>query len=172
MDDAPWLDAEEMAAWLRLVAVVELLPGLLEQQMRRDSGLTHFEYFTLAILSEAPGRVLRMSALASRTNATLSRLSHVVTRLEKRGLVRRTPCPDDRRAADAELTPAGWEVVVAAAPGHVRAVREHVLDPLDREQVRQLNAIGAAILTRLDPDATMARLNTEPAAGGRADAVG
>ena len=70
-----WLDEEERAAWLRLVAVVELLPGVLDAQLRRDAGLSHFDYFTLAMLSEAPERTLRMSALAQRTNATLPRLS-------------------------------------------------------------------------------------------------
>ena len=153
--DARWLDADERAAWLRLVAVVELLPGVIDSQLRRDAGLSHFDYFVLAMLSEAPGRSLRMTALARRTNATLPRLSHVVQRLEARDLVRRFPCPEDRRATNAELTAAGWDAVVAAAPGHVAAVREYVLDPLSRRQLKQLTAIGEALLTRLDPEGTM-----------------
>jgi DNA-binding MarR family transcriptional regulator len=150
--DTQWLDADERAAWLRLAAVVELLPGALDTQLRRDSGLTHFEYFVLAMLSEAPGRSLRMTALAHRTNGTLPRLSHVIARLEARGLVERFPCPEDRRATNARLTPAGWDTVVAAAPGHVGAVRHHVLDALSRTQLEQLTAIGDALLTRLDPE--------------------
>ncbi len=153
-----WLDAEERAAWLRLVAVVELLPGVLDAQLRRDSGLSHFDYFVLAMLSEAPDRSLRMTALAHRTNATLPRLSHVVQRLESRGLVERFPCPEDRRATNARLTDAGWDAVVAAAPGHVDTVRAQVLDPLSRAQLRQLAAIGDALLTRLDPDGRMSEL--------------
>lgn len=150
-----WLDPQERDAWLRLVGVVELLPGVLDTQLRRDSGLSHFDYFTLAMLSEAPERTLRMSALAQRTNATLPRLSHVVSRLEGRGLVERFPCPQDRRATNARLTAAGWDVVVAAAPGHVGAVREFVLDPLTRDQLRELTEIGDALLARLDPDGRM-----------------
>ena len=150
--ETQWLDADERAAWLRLVAVVELLPGALDTQLRRDSGLTHFEYFVLAMLSEAPDRSLRMTALAHRTNGTLPRLSHVIARLEARGLVERFPCPEDRRATNARLTPAGWDTVVAAAPGHVGAVRHLVLDPLTRAQLEQLTAIGDALLTRLDPE--------------------
>jgi DNA-binding MarR family transcriptional regulator len=150
--DTQWLDADERAAWLRLAAVVELLPGALDTQLRRDSGLTHFEYFVLAMLSEAPGHSLRMTALAHRTNGTLPRLSHVIARLEARGLVERFPCPEDRRATNARLTPAGWDTVVAAAPGHVGAVRHHVLDALSRTQLEQLTAIGDALLTRLDPE--------------------
>ena len=150
--DTEWLTEDERAAWLRLIAIVELLPGVLDAQLRTDAGLTHFEYFVLAMLSEAPERTLRMTSLAQRTNATLPRLSHVVSRLERRGLVERFPCPEDGRATNARLTPAGWDAVVAAAPGHVDAVRHHVLDPLTRTQLEQLRRIGDALLTRLDPD--------------------
>ena len=119
MDDASGWTTTSGPRGCALVAVVELLPGVLDTQLRRDAGLTHFEYFVLAMLSEAPERTLRMTALAQRTNATLPRLSHVVRRLEDRGLVERFPCPEDRRATNARLTPTGWDEVVAAAPGHV-----------------------------------------------------
>lgn len=151
-----WLDEEELDTWIRFIAVVELLPGVLDTQLRRDCDLSHFEYLVLAMLSEADGRVLRMTALAARTNATLARLSHVVSRLEARGLVERFPCPQDGRATNAHLTDAGWDVVVAAAPGHVETVRTTVLDALTRRQVRQLGEIAGAILTRVDPDGRMA----------------
>ena len=156
--DTQWLDDAERAAWLRLVAVVELLPGVLDSQLRVESGLTHFEYFVLAMLSEAPERKLRMTSLAQRTNATLPRLSHVTRRLEVRGLVERFPCPEDGRATNAQLTGAGWDAVVAAAPGHVDTVRRHVLDPLTPEQLEQLRGIGDALLTRLDPAGQMTAL--------------
>ncbi|HZB19519.1 MAG TPA: MarR family transcriptional regulator [Blastococcus sp.] len=147
-----WLTDEERIAWVRLAAVLELLPGVLDTQLRRDADLSHFEYFVLAMLSEAPARTLRMTALATRTNATLPRLSHVVRRLEDRGLVRRFPCPEDGRATNAQLTEAGWDKIVAAAPGHVATVRQQVIDALDDEQVRQLAGITEAILGRIDPD--------------------
>ena len=153
-----WLDAAERDAWLRLVAVVELLPGVLDAQLRAEAGLTHFEYFVLAMLSEAPERTLRMTTLAQRTNATLPRLSHVVRRLEDRGIVERFPCPEDGRATNARLTDAGWDVVVDAAPGHVATVRNSVLDPLTRSQLDQLRDIGDALLARLDPDGRMTAL--------------
>jgi DNA-binding MarR family transcriptional regulator len=117
------------------------------------------------MLSEAPDRTLRSSALAQRTNATLARLSHVVTRLENRGLVERFPCPEDARATNVRLTDAGWEAVVAAAPGHVSTVRGHVFDALDREQVGQLASITGALLTRLDPHGRLTALY-EPADRG------
>ena len=150
-----WLTTKELAAWVRLTAVLELLPGVLDSQLRRDADLTHFDYYVLAMLSEAPERTLRMTALAAQTNATLPRLSHVVRRLEERGLVQRFPCPEDGRATNARLTDAGWRKVEQTAPGHVANVREHVIDALTAEQVGQLAGITEAVLRKLDPGKTM-----------------
>ena len=155
-----WLDEDELAAWVRLAAVLELLPGVLDTQLRRDAELLHFEYFVLAMLSEAPQRTLRMTSLALQTNATLPRLSHVVRRLEGRDLVERSPCPDDARATDVRLTSAGWRKVQETAPGHVANVRQHVIDVLTPEQVGQLTAISDAILRRLDPAGAMSATYT------------
>ncbi|WP_291052397.1 MarR family transcriptional regulator [Herbiconiux sp.] len=155
MDAPRWLSAEQLRAWIRLEAVVELLPAVLDSQLQRDAALTHFEYLVLAKLSESPDRVLRMTALAATTNSTLPRLSHVVSRLEARGYVERLPCPGDRRATNAHLTDAGWEKVVATAPGHVDTVRSHVIDLLTEEQVTQLDDIMAALLQKLDPENTL-----------------
>jgi DNA-binding MarR family transcriptional regulator len=158
MDGARWLTAEQLRAWIRLEAVVELMPAVLDSQLQRDAQLTHFEYIVLAKLSETEGRVLRMTALAATTNSTLPRLSHVVSRLEARGFVERLPCPGDRRATNAHLTDAGFEKVVATAPGHVENVREHVIDALTPEQVAQLDTIMEALLQRIDPENTLRSL--------------
>jgi DNA-binding MarR family transcriptional regulator len=155
MTDVRWLNPEERAVWLRLVAVLNLLPAALDAQLRRDEDLTLFEYYCLAMLSEAPERKLRMTALAARTNATLPRLSRVISGLEHSGLVVREPCPGDRRATNAVLTPAGWDKIVQAAPGHVTAVRELVLDPLTPAQLAQLGRICERLLVRLDPEGRM-----------------
>lgn len=157
-----WLDDDELATWVRLVAVVELLPGVLDAQLRRDAGLTHFEYFVLAMLSDVPDRTLRMSSLGQRTNATLPRLSHVVRRLEDRGLVERFPCPEDGRATNARMTSAGWEALSSAAPGHVATVREHVVDALTQPQLAQLRLIADALLVRLDPGGRLTDLYDPP----------
>lgn len=141
---------DEQHAWRRLAAVVLRLPQELERQLQRDSDMSHFEYWVLALLSEAPGRTLQLKDLAARGNASLSRLSHVVTRLEERGWVTREPCPDDARASNAVLTEAGWEAIVDAAPGHVEAVRSLVFDGLDDESVADLARVCDAILERLD----------------------
>lgn len=157
MEQTRWLDDDERRAWLRLIAVVQLLPSTLDTRLRREAGLTHYEYQVLAMLSEAPERVLRMTALAQITNATLPRLSHVVRRLEERGMVERFPCPQDGRATNARLTAAGWDALVDAAPDHVETVRRLVFDQLTGEQVAQLRDIGEAMLGVLDPEGLMVR---------------
>jgi DNA-binding MarR family transcriptional regulator len=168
-----WLNDDELATWVRLVAILELLPGVLDSQLRRDTDLTHFEYYVLAMLAEAPKRTLRMTELARQTNATLPRLSHVVRRLEERGLVERFPCPQDTRATNASLTRAGGKKLAQSAPGHVANVRDHVIDALSPEQVGQLREIADAILGRLDPAASMAvtyqRYDDQAAASTRGD---
>jgi DNA-binding MarR family transcriptional regulator len=152
-----WLTADEMNAWLPLAKILTKLPAALDAQLRRDAGMSHFEYFVLAMLSEAPQWTLRMSDLAERTSSSLSRLSHVMTRLEQRGWARREPCPDDGRYINAVLTPAGWDKVVATAPGHVECVRRLVIDALARAQIAQLRDIGNGILEQI---------NSAPESGG------
>ena len=155
MTEPRWLTADERAAWLRLAALLQQLPAALDAQLNRDEQLTHFEYFCLAMLSEAPERTLRMTMLAQQTNATLPRLSHVVRKLEGRGFVERFPCPQDARAVNARLTPAGWDKVVATAPGHVAQVRDVVVDALTPEQLDGLAQACEAMLGRLDPEGAM-----------------
>ena len=150
MDEPRWLSDEEQRAWRRLAAVLQRLPAELERQLQHDAGMSHFEYWVLAMLSEAPGRSLQLRDLATRGNASPSRLSHVIGRLEERGWVRREACPGDARASNAVLTEAGWETIVAAAPGHADAVRRLVFDGLDPDGVEALAQVCDVILERLD----------------------
>ena len=153
-EDTRWLEPDELAAWMSLAALMFKLPGALDYQLQRDSGLTHFEYLVLAGLSESPCKSRRMSDLAGFANGSLSRLSHVVKRLERRGFVVRRPAEDDGRITVATLTEAGYAFLVAAAPGHVGTVREYVIDALTPEQLAQLKAIADQILQRVDPGKT------------------
>ena len=146
-----WLDADEQESWMQLARLLVRLPAALDRQLRRDAGLTHFEYGVLAALSEQDPRELRMSTLASFADGSLSRLSQVVSRLEARGWVERVPDPADRRSTLARLTDAGWEKVVATAPGHVEEVRRLVLDPLTSAQVQQLRRICDRVNAAIDP---------------------
>jgi DNA-binding MarR family transcriptional regulator len=125
---------------------MELLPTAQDSQLRRDADLTHFDYYVLAMLSESPEHTMRMAKLAESTTATLARLSHVVQRLETRGLLERVPCPADRRATNARLTEAGWHKVQQAAPGHVTFVRDHVIDaPEDTSGTTRQSPLTTAV---------------------------
>ena len=140
-DEPQWLTPEEKEAWTGLAALMLLLPGKLESPLRQVD-LTLFEYLTLSHISEAPDRRIRMSELAFLANGSLSRLSNVVKRFEQRGWVTRSPDPDDGRYTIAALTDIGYRLVVDAAPIHMRAVRELVLDPLTSTDLRALTRIA------------------------------
>lgn len=146
-----WLNEVEAAAWLNVWSLHVWLPNRLDAQLKEDFGISHYDYFALAQISMAPEKKLRMSELASVSDMTLSHLSRVVTRLEKQGWVQRIPDPDDGRSTLAELTDSGWELVQAAAPGHVAEVRSRIFDTLNAEEVAQLNNIAGKIVDALDP---------------------
>jgi len=144
-DEPRWLTPEEQQAWIGVTAVMWLLPGPLDAQLQRDSCLNLFDYFVLSSLSMAEGRQRRMSDLALQSNASPSRVSNVVARLEAQGWVTRHPHEHDRRSTVATLTEAGWEKVVEAAPGHVAAVRQLLVDRLTPVQLDALREVGAII---------------------------
>lgn len=148
-----WLCDEELDSWLSLVRLTTWLPWSIDQQLRRDSDLAMVEYQVLAMLSERPERTMRMSTLAELTNASLSRLSHLVKRLENRGLVYREPDPTDGRFTNAILTEAGHQTLVEAAPAHVEFVRSIFVDVLTREQQRLLSRAAERIMARIDTSA-------------------
>lgn len=145
MNDPQWLSADEREGWLALVSIMFRLPGAIETQLRTEEDMSLAEYLVLAMLSETPGHRHRMSALAVATNTSQSRLSRIVARMEKAGLITREGRQDDRRVVIAEITPAGLERIREAAPGHVQRVREIVFSRLEPEQVEQLVAIGRAL---------------------------
>ena len=153
-----WLDDEQQRAWRAWLTVAELLPHALDAQLQRDAGISHAAYVVLAMLSESPTRSRRMSDLARRANQSQSRLSHTVARLEERGWVRRESCATDKRGQVAVLTDEGFAALESAAPGHVEAVRRHLLDPLTAEQVTQLKDIATTLAMAMDPAALQAML--------------
>ena len=143
-----WLSSEEQRAWRTYIESSKLLLDALDRQLQRDADMPHAYYEILVRLSEAEDRSLRMSELADRTLSSRSRLSHAVARLEERGWVVRENCATDRRGQIARLTDEGYATLAAAAPGHVNAVREILIDSLSAEQLDQLTSIGEAILAQ------------------------
>jgi len=146
-----WLDEKQLAAWMRFAGVLTMLPAELDSEMQRTAGLTQFEYHVLAALSESPGRCMRISRLAAFARGSLSRLSHLIKRLEGRGWVRRELDPEDGRFTNTILTDEGYAKIVATAPGHVELVRRLVVDALTPTQLRQLGEISGRLLEQLRP---------------------
>src|ERR1051326_9015051 len=155
MRDTPqprWLDRDQQERWMSLVGIMLRLPAALDTQLQRDAGISSFEYQVLSGLSMAAERTMRMSRLAAYTEGSLSRLSQVVARLEKRGWVRRPPDPVDGRYTLAILTDTGLDTVVTAAPGHAAEVHRLVFDPLTKAQQRQLRDICQRIMRAITDD--------------------
>ncbi len=145
-----WLSASEQKAWRAYLEATTLLFDALDRQLQRDAGIPHAYYEILVRLSEAECRSMRMSELADATRSSRSRLSHAVARLEERGWLERVDCATDKRGQVAVLSDAGYAALVDAAPGHVEAVRRHMIDQLSAEQISQLEQIGASIVTGLE----------------------
>jgi DNA-binding MarR family transcriptional regulator len=144
-----WLSEDEQRAWRNYIEATTMLLDALDRQLQQDAGMPHGYFEILVRLSEAPERTLRMSELADATRSSRSRLSHAVARLEERGWVERQDCETDRRGQLAYLTDKGVAALAGAAPGHVEAVREHVIDRLSRDQISQLADITEAIVAGL-----------------------
>jgi DNA-binding MarR family transcriptional regulator len=138
------LNHHEWSAWLQLVSTFTLLPAALDSQLQRDAGMSHFEFAVMAALSRQPGRKLQLKELAVVANGSLSRLSHVISRLERRAWVRRTSGTTGR-ATHAELTSEGYRKLMAAGPVHFREVRRLVFDVLTPEQVKALRQLTGRI---------------------------
>ena len=144
-----WLTPDQLASWLAVVRLITRLPWAMDAQLQRDSDVSMIEYMNMAMLSSAPERTMRMSELAERTSSSLSRLSHLIKRLENRGYVRREPDPADGRFTNAILLPAGQSKLESAAPGHVACVRQLVIDNLSAERLRRLGQDADRIVQRI-----------------------
>ena len=148
----PWLDEDQLAAWLTLVAFSEAFPASVDAQLKERMGVNRFEYSVLAMLSEETSHTMVMSDLAALTLGSLSRLSHAVGRLEQRGWVERQPGEGGRRHTVVGLTPAGLEAIESAAPDHAAHVQRVMVDPLTDDELVALTAITRKLLARVAPE--------------------
>jgi DNA-binding MarR family transcriptional regulator len=148
-----WLSPSELASWLSIVRLFTRLPWAIDTRLQHEADLSMVEYMTMAMLGNEPERTMRMSLLAEKTSTSLSRLSHLVKRLESRGYVRREPDPVDGRFTNAILLPAGMRKMESAAADHVAYVRHLVVDNLSGERLRRLGQDAERILQRIDSPA-------------------
>jgi DNA-binding MarR family transcriptional regulator len=152
VDEPRWLTDDQLAAWRGFMKLVQRLPAALESQLQQDSKLSFLEYYVLAHLSEQPEHRMRLSELAAMATTELSRLSHLIGRLEKRGFVYREPDPVNGRYTLAVLTDAGRAHLADAAPAHVGRVLSLFVDALAPEDLRALHRISETVLARIDAD--------------------
>lgn len=152
MDEPRWLDEREQRAWRGYRRMRRLLDLELSRQLMRDAGLSEPDYDVLSDLSETPDQRLRLSELADRMLWSRSRLSHHLSRMQQRGLVRREECATDGRGSVVVLTPEGRRAIEAAAPGHVAAVRRHLIDLLTPDEIAALDALTHRVIARLTTD--------------------
>lgn len=142
------LNDDEMRAWNGFLEILSVRQ-VLDAQLHQDSGLSFFGYLVLNALAMEKDRSARMSQLARQTACSPSRLSNVAGVFERKGWITRHQDPEDGRAIRATLTDEGLAVVRAAAPGHLAAVRKHVLGPLDRGQLQEFVHIAQRIADAL-----------------------
>ena len=174
MEDASWFPAEQVEDWKALIALTLALPAALDAQLKRDSCLTSFEYHVLAALSDSPGRSLPMSVLANLASASMSRVSHVVARLEQAGWVERRASQLTGCRTEAHLTDLGRQKVQETAPTYVQEAHRLVLDLLSPDELRSLGEAVRKIIRVADPriaprltevSVTVRRAGHEPEAG-------
>ncbi|KQT90890.1 MarR family transcriptional regulator [Marmoricola sp. Leaf446] len=147
--EAPWLTGDQQRVWRRWLAVQAALPAALHRQLQQDSGLSLPDFDVLVQLTDQVDGRVRVSVLAAELQWERSRLSHHVKRMESRGLVRREECDDDGRGWFVQLTDAGRDAIVAAAPDHVREVRELVFEDLTVDELAVLDRVTTKVLARV-----------------------
>jgi DNA-binding MarR family transcriptional regulator len=149
MTDPPWLDEREARAWRGYRRMRALLDLQLTRDLANDAGLSDADYDVLSTLSETETHRLRLHELAARILWSNSRLSHHISRMEQRGLVRRSGEAANSRACVIGLTAAGLRTIQEAAPGHVVSVRRHFIDLLTAEQLDMLGDAAESVVTHL-----------------------
>jgi len=153
MSEMRWLDEREARAWRGYTRMQVQLAARLHRNLLRATGLSLPDYEVLVHLSEAPEGRLRSFQLSAALQWEKSRLSHHLTRMQRRGLVVRRECETDGRGAFVVLTPAGRTAIEAAAPAHVADVRAALIDALTPAQLDALVEITDAVLARMAVDA-------------------
>lgn len=151
MTETRWLDDRQAHLWRTWLRVNQELPGLLADLINRESGLSAADYAVLVPLSESADGSLRARDLGREIFWDRSRLSHQVTRMEKRGLVAREDCDEDARGAMVRITPRGRSAIEGAAPGHAEATHRYFFDLISDRELEVLTRVFERVLANLDP---------------------
>jgi DNA-binding MarR family transcriptional regulator len=150
MAKARWLNDDEAHAWRGYRRMRALLDLQISRDLAADSGLSEADYDVLSDLSETKGHRLRLIELSRQMLWSKSRLSHHISRMEQRGLVRREGDDAATRGVIVVLTPAGLRAIKAAAPAHVASVRRHFIDLLTPKQIEALGQAAETVVGHLN----------------------
>jgi DNA-binding MarR family transcriptional regulator len=142
------LARDELAAWKGMLAAHGRLTAELDAELERDHGIGLTSYEVLMNLTDAPNGRMRMSELADHLLLSRSGITRLADRLVDKGLIRRERCTDDGRGYNAQLTTEGRELVNAARPDHLAAVRRLFLSKLSIEEVETLGRIWERLLVQ------------------------
>lgn len=152
MSEPRWLSPDERTTWLELLEFVAGLPRAVDRQLARDASMSTGEYSVLAAVSEESEEGIRSGDLARIMDWEKSRLSHLLRRMESKGLISRCAASNDARGQQITLTDLGWQTVVKTAPSHVEMVRTNIFDPLDETEQHQLRESLRKIRTAMEKD--------------------
>lgn len=147
-----WLNEAESRAWRHYQQMSSRLTAQLNRSLIQETGLSLSDYEVLVVLSESPEDALRAFELGACLQWEKSRLSHHLTRMEKRGLVKRQTCASDGRGLFIALTPTGRRTIEAAAPHHLDDVRQMMIDLLTPTELEVLAEIATKVLAVLPVD--------------------
>ena len=138
---APGLSAEQLGAYFALVEVSSLLQYAVDEHLRADGDLSYVQFQILARLVDAPEGRLRMTDLADGVVYSRSGLTYQAGLLDKRGLITRSPSPDDERSVMVTVTDAGRELIAHVLPGHVDRVRQLLFEPMTGKDLAALSTV-------------------------------
>ena len=147
--EVDWLTDEEQHVWRSFLALSRGMTTAIDRQLTRDSALSGSEYEVLVPLSESSTGVVRSRDLLRDLGWERSRLSHLLSRMAKRGLLERLPCDSDARGLDVRITPEGRRAIEAAAPAHLEMVRAALIDQLTPGEMDALRSVSGKVVPRL-----------------------
>lgn len=150
----------ELEAWRAFIETSMAVKARIDRAIQADSGVSAGDYRVLLALAEAEGRWMRTTELADEIHWERSRLSHQITRMTERGLVRRERSGVDQRGTEIHLTTGGLDALREASGPHLRTVREVFVDALDEDQQAAVASAMAALAAHLE------RLDAEDASEG------
>jgi DNA-binding MarR family transcriptional regulator len=151
-ENTQWLDEREAGVWRGFLEASQQLVAAMDRQLVRESQLSGAEFAVLVPLSEHADGVVRARDLGKSLGWDRSRLSHLLKRMEARGLLERKNCSSDARGLDVEITPDGRNAIEQAAPGHLEFVRTHFFDRLTRDEQDALASASRKIIATLKPE--------------------